>query len=91
VTLIKTIERLARRLRVHDRHRPDDLVRIGVRLRPEFLRAIVLDLGDVEVAVGVDVDLMDAVELAGLRPVSSDVRWTGGARNLSESGPNVLD
>ena len=59
--------------RIDDCHRSDDLVRIGIRLRPEHLRSIVRHFGDIQVARGIDVDLVDAVELARQGAVPADV------------------
>ena len=50
-------------------HRADQLCRVGVRLRTEHLRAVIGNLGDVQVALLVHFDLVYAVELAGQRTV----------------------
>ena len=62
-----------RLLRWTTHHRTNNLRRIGVRLRPEHLRAVIRHLGYVQIAFLVHVDLVHAIELPGQRAVATDI------------------
>src|SRR4030095_12999047 len=66
---------LAHTHRIHDRHRADEPVRIGIGLRPEHLRAAVCHLGDIKIALRMDVNLVPPVDLSGQRAGPADVEY----------------